>query len=514
MSDAESKGWYYWLQHYSVSIAWSLAFFALIANTTLLYLNFRSVSSSFEEVQGQYETILDLQQLLELMLNTETGQRGYIITENESYLEPYNSAFSKIDLSLARLKDRFGGNTEKLARLDELKSLIDKRLAEMSINLELRKSQGLPAAQARLRENRGKAYMDEFRNAITRISTDERIELEQRSASVSEKRLRSFITFVAGTIVLFGMCVAAFLVVRRQLHFRQSMTQQLTQLNEELEQRVAHRTDILRATNDSLLDEINERTRLEEQAVKFARELERSNRELEQFASVASHDLQEPLRKIQAFGDRLHSRYSTQLDATGKEYLERIQSSAGRMRRLIEDLLAFSRVATRSKPFVAVDLNKVIQEVHSDLEERLLATQGKIDVEPLPVIHGDELHMRQLFQNLIGNGLKFHRPDVPPIIQIRSRIIPPIDPQLPEYFELTFSDNGIGFENQYADRIFHLFQRLHGRSEYEGTGMGLAICRKIAEHHGGSISATGQPGVGATFIVRLPVNPIESPRSI
>jgi signal transduction histidine kinase len=234
---------------------------------------------------------------------------------------------------------------------------------------------------------------------------------------------------------------------------------------------------------------------------------------LEQFASVASHDLQEPLRKIQAFGDRLATRYQPVLGEQGQEYVARMQSSATRMRRLIDDLLEFSRVTTKAQPLEKCDLGQIAREVVSDLESRLQQTGGRVDIGPLPTIRSDPTQMRQLLQNLIGNALKFHRPNVAPMIDVRGRVLTSegngqVDSSPKPQAEVVVTDNGIGFEQQFAERIFDVFQRLHGRQEFEGTGMGLAICRRIVERHGGHIRAESQPGAGARFIVTLPIEPL------
>jgi PAS domain S-box-containing protein len=251
--------------------------------------------------------------------------------------------------------------------------------------------------------------------------------------------------------------------------------------------------------------DVTERKRAEQKMAAYAARLQRSNKELEQFASVASHDLQEPLRKIQTFGDRLLSKCGDALDEEGREYLQRMQNAAARMRDLIQDLLTFSRVSSKARPFVPVDLGVVVREVVSDLEGVVQQTGGRVEVGALPVLEADPLQMRQLFQNLIGNGLKFHRPDEPPVVLVSGRVVRGDDiPHSPELCEITVTDNGIGFEETYRERIFELFQRLHGRQEYEGTGMGLATCRKIVERHGGSITAHSTPGQGATFVVTLP----------
>jgi PAS domain S-box-containing protein len=250
----------------------------------------------------------------------------------------------------------------------------------------------------------------------------------------------------------------------------------------------------------------------EEKLRQFATQLERSNRELQDFAYVASHDLQEPLRKIVVFGERLKEKCTAKLDPEANDHLDRMQKAAARMQSLINELLTFSRVTTKAKPFEPVDLAKVAREVVDDLEGRIELVKGRVEVGTLPVIDAEALQMRQLLQNLIGNALKFCRPDVPPVVKVEAQTftgrVPQAGPGAPEVnlCRLTVSDNGIGFDEKYLDRIFNVFQRLHGRNEYEGTGMGLAIARKIAVFHQGDITAKSKPGAGATFIVTLPMS--------
>jgi light-regulated signal transduction histidine kinase (bacteriophytochrome) len=231
----------------------------------------------------------------------------------------------------------------------------------------------------------------------------------------------------------------------------------------------------------------------------YAARLEQSNRDLQEFAYIASHDLQEPLRKVLAFGDRLASKYADVLDETGQDYLKRMRDASQRMQTLINDLLSFSRVSTRLQPFAKVDLNKLIQDVVSDLEMQIDRTQGKVKVANLPSLEADPTQMHQLLQNLITNSLKFHQDGIPPEIHVSAE-------SSGGKCRLMVKDNGIGFNMQYLDRIFKPFQRLHSRQEYEGSGMGLAICRRIVERHGGEISAISKPGQGSTFIVTLPVH--------
>lgn len=246
-----------------------------------------------------------------------------------------------------------------------------------------------------------------------------------------------------------------------------------------------------------IANDITEQREASHQLAALGNELQRSNRELQDFASAASHDLQEPLRKIQAFGDRLAGRHAEQLDETGRDYLERMVGAATRMQALITNLLAFSRVATRVHEPEPVALGHVVDEVLLDLEQRISETDGRIEVGPLPTIEADPVQMRQLFQNLVGNALKYRRPEEPPIVRVSAETVG-------QRVRISIADNGIGFEQSQADKVFAPFQRLHARSAYEGTGMGLAICRRIVERHAGMIGVTSQPGVGTTFVVDLP----------
>lgn len=258
------------------------------------------------------------------------------------------------------------------------------------------------------------------------------------------------------------------------------------------------------------IEDITDRKRSEEALNVLITKLEQSNRELQDFASVASHDLQEPLRKIQAFGDLLKNEYGSALPEDGQQYLQRMQNAAARMHVLINDLLAFSRITTKAQPFVPVNLEKISQEVLSDLEIHIKQVNAEVEVSSLPTIDADPLQMRQLIQNLISNSLKFHQPDVPAHIQIYAELLNEEDLEgklsNPKMCQIFVEDNGIGFDEKYLDKIFTVFQRLHYRNEYEGTGVGLAICRKIAERHGGTITARSKLGQGATFIVTLPVH--------
>ncbi len=267
----------------------------------------------------------------------------------------------------------------------------------------------------------------------------------------------------------------------------------------------------LKNTQEQLELELNERKRAEEELARQAQELARSNEELQQFAYVASHDLQEPLRKIRAFGDRLKNKYAKALSYQGRDYIARMRNAAERMQTLINDLLTFSQVTTKARPFVPVNLARVVQDVLSDMEVRIEQTGGFVEVGELTTIDADPMQMRQLLQNIISNALKFHRDEEAPVVKIHSQNLDGQQQNLVRgaadngLCQIIVEDNGVGFDEKYVDRIFCPFQRLHGQSRYEGAGIGLAICRKIVERHGGSITARSTPGQGATFIVTLPL---------
>lgn len=229
--------------------------------------------------------------------------------------------------------------------------------------------------------------------------------------------------------------------------------------------------------------------------------LQVSNRELENFAYISSHDLQEPLRKIRAFGDLLEEPESGNLSDVGKSYLKRMQQSATRMQQLIRDLLEFSRLSTQASSFATVDLNHSLNETLADIDLAIKESKAIIEVSDLPEIEADATQIRQLFQNLLSNAIKFRQEDKPPLINIEARR----SAKGADWIELRIQDNGIGFDEKYADRIFFIFQRLEGR-KYEGSGIGLAICQKIVHRHGGEIVVKSKVNHGSTFIITLPIH--------
>ena len=310
-----------------------------------------------------------------------------------------------------------------------------------------------------------------------------------------QKTLPESLLLMGGFI---GVVTTTVLSIAAILSERHEAEEGLLKAQEKLAAQVQEQTADLRHTTESLLVEIAERKQAEEALREKSEELARSNQELTQFASVASHDLQEPLRKVIAFSNLLRTHLGGSLDPEAQDYMQRMHGSVERMEKLIADLLTLARVTTKAKPLEKIELAGSAQEALSDLETMISQSGGRVEVGSLPQVNADPLQMRQLLQNLIANAIKFHKINEPPRVRISGKNLNN------GFCEIAVEDNGIGFEEKYLDRIFKPFQRLHSRVEYEGTGIGLAICDKIVMRHGGTISAKSSLGKGALFTVMLP----------
>lgn len=425
-----------------------------------------------QSVDHTFKVRLQNKLLINNMVDAETGQRGYLLTRQVNFLEPYNKSRAQIYTTLQTLKTLVSDNPAQLQRLDTLQGFIALKNSLMLLNID-RVNRGQSVDFLEL--IKGKNAMDNIRQVSKRFdAVEEQLQAQRENAQqATDRSMNLILLLLSGTAVLFLLVFFRLLFV--ELHRR-------GRLQTVLEDKIS--------------------------------ELQRTNAELEQFAYVASHDLQEPLRKIQTFGERLLRKQAAQIDDDGKLNVQKINESAARMQQLINDLLAFSRTAnTRERSFEPVDLNQVMERVQEELGLMIIAKNAVINIGPLPDVLGISYQLTQLFVNLIANALKYSKPEVTPVLRIQyeevsgQAMMDTLGIKTDSmYHRISVIDNGIGFEQQYAEKIFTIFQRLHTRHEYQGTGIGLAICKRIVANHKGFIFAESKEEVGSKFSVYLPVN--------
>lgn len=574
----------------------SIAVIFFISGIT--YKHLTRLSDSSDEVNRAYEMTLQLEKLMSQIKDAETGSRGYIITKDSAFLEPYLYAKLRINTSYTVLKHLSDSKGLPNDNLILLKKLTDSRLARME-NSILFAQQNKTAA---LQENliKGKATMDSIRQCIANMTDVETkllpLRQEDYKNNFSITPIFIYIVILIGLILtvlsfvkisrdynelkqtndqllianesgniaeivgnfgrwewdiennkyrfsdnmfrLFGCKPGAFVasldhylkyihpddvayVNRTMSKMMQendlpSFNYRITREDGEIRyfksigKLVTHKSgeQILVGTTSDITDEYNTTKEIEERN----RELERSNKELMAFNYVASHDLQEPLRKIQTFISRLADKEAENLSETGNEYLKRITAASDRMRNLIDDLLQFSRSNKAEKEYETVDLNTLLENSKQELSSIIEDKKAVIISDTLPVLNVIPFQIQQLFTNIIGNSMKYAKEGIPPQIFITAKKVKASDEELlsknpnESYYKISITDNGIGFEQEYADKIFILFNRLHNKNEYDGTGIGLAICKKIVENHKGYIFAKGEPNIGAVFTFYLPTN--------
>jgi signal transduction histidine kinase/CHASE3 domain sensor protein len=556
------------------------------------------VGNSSGWVNHSYEVSLELERLMSYLKDSETGQRGFLITKDSTYLEPYITSKKNIEDSFTKVKKYTKGNRLQEQNLRKLEFYISKRQNYLSLTLHL--SMNRPLSDETLKEKLyvGRQSMDSIRSQV-----DEMIAVEKRMLKARETNYNDTVkvtpVFVYLTLLVTLLLISvSYIRINKDLDKLQVSNNRLALLNEsnnlaenvgsfgswelnletheytlsdnsyrllgfqpkgfyasqenflkyvhpedlstfkEATDKLAKNVSlppftyrvirkdkkvhyfrttgrivtnkmgdkILIGTNSDVTEEVLASLSLEQQNF----ELEASNKELVAFNYAASHDLQEPLRKIQTFVSRLSEKENKNLSETGKEFMVRINNSVERMRVLIEDLLQYSRTTKTEKVFEDTKLNDLLENAKVDLAQFIEEKGAKIQNQSLPELKVIPFQIQQLFANLINNSLKYSRADVPPEIKISCKKVSAADETLipkstkDKFYKITFKDNGIGFEQEYAEKIFVLFNRLHNKNEYEGTGIGLAICKKIVENHRGFITATGKPNAGATFIIYLP----------
>ena len=459
-----------------------LGIFSTMAITLLTLILFlwlayqRSIETKIrnDAVEHTYKVRLATKDLLEAMLNIETGARGYSMTREKSYLQPFIEGNGKIKEVRKTLSLLVIDNPMQAKRLDTLDVFTDMKLKLIQANFDIIDKGGradMTLVQA------GKQAMDEIRGVVNRfLSLEENLQIQrEKSQSEADKNLRLYSTIFSGLALLFLLLFFRILYgeLRRRFDAQLMLEQNIT-------------------------------------------ELKRANIELEQFSNIASHDLQEPLRKIRTFGERLLRKHGESLNEDAKFNITRINESANRMQTLINDLLTFSRTTNiNERQYESVNLNTVLASIKEELTLMISDKKAQITVIPavLPILNVIPYQTHQLFSNLISNAIKYSRQGVSPVIKIKHDVVmgsavKNIEGILPEnyYYHFRVIDNGIGFESMYSEKIFVIFQRLHTRNDYEGTGIGLAICRRIVSNHKGFIVAESEENKGSTFHIYLPKN--------
>ncbi len=465
-------------------LATVISFFVISA--VFSYRSVNIIADNNRSINNNLQTINLIKDLKTELLAAENSQRGFLLTSDESYLEPYHKTLQIIDDLLNKISKASNDIPAQRERYDQLYFNVLEKINEMQTIVSLTDSEKYRDAIKEMRATKGHRLMQSITDLIAEMEADEAKRLKMNKSHAFNNRQFIIVSLLLTNSIGLILSLGIFFILYRNSAKVAELYHALERANSELEAKVDARTQAL---------------------MQYSEELQRSNKELEAFAFVASHDLQEPLRKIRAFGDRLQQTYAAELGERGADYVARMQAASARMAVLIDDLLSFSRVTTKQKPFVKVDLNQVMRRVLDDLDYSIEEKGAKVEVDLLPQIDADASQMGQVFMNLLANSLKFHQPGIPPVIRINAQeISSPLVEDKRNWCCISFADEGIGFDQQYAERIFSLFQRLHGRDEYSGTGIGLALCRKIIERHGGSIDAESELAKGAIFIIRLPVS--------
>ncbi|MDO6637704.1 CHASE3 domain-containing protein [Pseudoalteromonas carrageenovora] len=459
----------------------------IVGNAFLALNTIQGLTQTQKSLDNTNMLTTAIEQLHLSIVQAESGQRGYLLTEEDDYLVPYYDAVNQLQAQTDHVKSLHSEIDGQAERIAELLLLTEAKIAELKQTVKLATNDKERRALYVLNTHKGRKLYKQIRAKVNNIQDREllfKVSHFSKLAKIkNEAKITFAITAITSALLIIGMFVMTRLNLRNAAQYRADLEKQ----------------------NETLASKVSERT---QELTLYSDELSRSNRELEEFAFVASHDLQEPLRKIQAFSDRLETMFKDELGEKGIDYIGRMKNAAQRMSNLINDLLEFSRVTTRGKDFDDTDLNDVVADILSDLEIAINESNAQVNVDKLPVIQADKSQMQQLFLNLLSNAVKFRKVGTTPRIDITYEDVNEFSEELnvdAQWQVVTIKDNGIGFSQEYADKIFVPFQRLHGRSEYKGTGIGLSVCRRIVERHGGVIHAQSIEGEGATFTIKLPV---------
>jgi signal transduction histidine kinase len=455
-----------------IAMGFITAMVLIASGFTISFYSYMQYGDDTERVRHTYEVIRGLDNILSLVKDVETSSRGYVITRDTTYLEPYWTALRLLPGEIEQLRILTTDNKVQVRRRVLLEKLIADKLAITKVRLGVS-----PSDKRNLTVSaESKRRMSLLRKQVALMVDTEQALMDVRNRLADRSFRNTLIIISALSLLTFLTLLVLYRLLEHELSRRQKTTDQLLSYESQLREQI--------------------------------RQLEASNEELERFAFVASHDLQEPLRKIQSFANLITDRYANLFDTDSMMFMGKISHSAERMSKLIKDLLNFSRISSHREDFKAVPLNEIVQRILDDQELRIKGLDVRIEVSDLPVIEAISSQMDHLFTNLISNALKFIRPGVQPLLRIEVKSTngenyTGLEPDR-QYFEITIEDNGIGFEEKYLDHIFKVFQRLHGKSTFDGTGIGLAICKRVVMYHHGYITARSQPDEGTTFVVVLP----------
>lgn len=422
-----------------------------------------------------HRVIEELKDSLSALQDVETGERGFLVTGVDTFLEPYNWGKPAVYKHLETVKNLTEDNSDEQGNVAEAVKIARSKVERSDLNIEQRRKG--PVKQGNM--DAGKSAMDAYRVQIAKMINLENALLATRTAEFQQTQ--TIVSALTGilSLLIFGLLSWVYRVTSKGIEDEKKRVKELNEFNVGLQ------------------NEIEQRIKTEKALKETTIKLTSSNTDLQQFAYVASHDLQEPLRAVSGFLTLITSKHKGQLDPETEGWINHAVEGSQRMRSLINDLLVYARVESRGKVLTDIDFNAALKLAKKDLAVVLEETEAEIIAGDLPHVMGDVGQLGQLLQNLIGNAIKFRGSDKP-LVNIGAE-------RKDNDWIFSIKDNGIGFDQEHAERIFVIFQRLQGRDEYKGTGIGLALCKKIVERHGGRIWAESSKGSGSTFFFTIPV---------